>query len=104
MAAACSTTHDLGMGGLYYLNLLHVCNGFDYVMIGVDHMSTRMACFMPCTKEITSKEIANVFQLGVYRSHGNHQIMLSSREFKLVSIFWRTFWRRMHRHQNEYAI
>jgi hypothetical protein len=34
--------------GLYYLTHLHVSNGFDSVLIVVDHL-TRMAHFMPCT-------------------------------------------------------
>jgi hypothetical protein len=33
--------------GLYYLTRLHVSNGFDTVLIVVDHLA-RMAHFLPC--------------------------------------------------------
>jgi hypothetical protein len=46
--------------GLDYLTHLHVSHGFDNVMIAVDHLS-RMAHFLPCTKSVTTKEIANLF-------------------------------------------
>jgi hypothetical protein len=35
--------------GLDYLTHLHVSNGFDIVLIMVDHL-TRMARFLPCTQ------------------------------------------------------
>jgi hypothetical protein len=41
--------------GLDYLIYLHLGNGFDNVMIVVDHL-TRMAHFLPCTESVTLVE------------------------------------------------
>jgi hypothetical protein len=48
--------------GLEYLTQLHVSNGFDNVLIMVDHL-TLMTHFLPCTKSVTSKETANYFYM-----------------------------------------
>jgi hypothetical protein len=46
--------------GLDYLTHLHVSNGFDIVLIVVDHPA-RMAHFLPCTESIIVDEIVNLF-------------------------------------------
>jgi hypothetical protein len=46
--------------GLDYLTHLPMNNGFDNVLIAIDH-PTRMAHFLPCTESVTTKEIANLF-------------------------------------------
>jgi hypothetical protein len=50
--------------GLDFLTHLHVSNGFDSVLIVVDHL-TRMTHFLPCTKSVTPKETPNLFSQGV---------------------------------------
>jgi hypothetical protein len=49
--------------GLDYLTHLLVSNGFDSVLIVVDHL-TRMAHFRPCTTSVTSEETANLLLQG----------------------------------------
>jgi hypothetical protein len=48
--------------GLDYLTHLHVSNGFDNVLIVVDHLN-RMAHFVPCTYSVTAEEIATLFYM-----------------------------------------
>jgi hypothetical protein len=74
--------------GRDYLTHLLESNGFNNVLIVVDHL-TRMAHFLPCTKTITAEESATLFLHGVYRLHG------LPRDPKFVSAFWQTLWRRL---------
>jgi hypothetical protein len=46
--------------GLDYLTHLPESNGFNSVLIVVDHL-TRMAHFLPCTESITAEETATLF-------------------------------------------
>jgi hypothetical protein len=46
--------------GLDYFTHLHESNGFNNVLIVVDHL-TRMAHFLPCTKIVRAEEIAVLF-------------------------------------------
>jgi hypothetical protein len=46
--------------GLDYFTPLHVSNGFDNVLIVVDHL-TRMAHFLPFTTRVTTEKTANLF-------------------------------------------
>jgi hypothetical protein len=46
--------------GLDYLTHLLVSNGFDCVLIVVDHLA-RMAHFLPCIESVTAEEHANCF-------------------------------------------
>jgi hypothetical protein len=69
MAAALYPLHvpaprPLHIVGHDYMTHLPMSNGFDIVLIVVDHM-TRMAHFMPCTKNV-----AILFLRGGYRLHG----------------------------------
>jgi transposase InsO family protein len=80
--------------GLDYPTHLHESNGFNSVLIVVDHL-TRMAHFLPCTESITAEETATFFLQGVYRSHGLPRVLISDRDPKFVSAFWQTLWRRL---------
>jgi transposase InsO family protein len=71
-----------------------VSNGFDSVLIVVDHL-TRMAHFMPCTESVTAEETATLFLKGVYRLHGLPRVLVSDRDPKFVNGFWQTLWRRL---------
>jgi hypothetical protein len=51
--------------GLEYLTHLPRSNGFDSVLIVVDHM-TRMAHFRPCIESVTTEKTATLLLLGVY--------------------------------------
>jgi hypothetical protein len=54
--------------GLDYLTHLPLSNGFDSVLIVVDHL-TRMAHLLPCTESVTIEETASLFRHGVYTLH-----------------------------------
>jgi hypothetical protein len=72
--------------GLDYLTHLHESNGFNNVMIVIDHL-TRMVHVLPCTKTLTAEENATLILQGVYRLHGLPRVMVSDRDPKFVSGF-----------------
>jgi transposase InsO family protein len=80
--------------GLDYLAHLFESNGFNSVLIVVDHL-TRMAHFLPCTEIVTAEETAALFLYGVYRLHGLPRVHVSDRDPKFISGFWQTLWRRL---------
>jgi hypothetical protein len=87
-----SKWHTVGL--VYLTHLLRVSNGFDRVLIIVDHLP-RMARFLPCKESVTTEEAANLFLQGNYRLQGLHQVRASNRDPKFVSGFRRTLWRRL---------
>jgi hypothetical protein len=80
--------------GLDYLTHLHESNGFNNVLLVIDHV-TRMAHFLPCIETITAEETATLFVQGVYRLHGLLRVLTSDCDPKLASGFWQTLWRRL---------
>jgi hypothetical protein len=80
--------------GLNYLTHLPESNGFNIVLIVVDHMS-RLAHFMSCTETVTAEETSTLFIHGVYRLHGLPRVMINDRDPKFVSGFWQSLWRRL---------
>jgi hypothetical protein len=80
--------------GLDYLTHLPESNGFNRVLIVVDHL-TRMAHFLPCTETVTVEETATLFLLGVFRLHGLPRVLACDRDPKFVSALQQTLWRRL---------
>jgi hypothetical protein len=80
--------------GLDYLTHLPKSNGFNSVLIVVDH-PPRMAHFLPCTETVTAEETATLFLQGVYRFNGLPRVLISDRDPKIVNAFWQTLWRRL---------
>jgi hypothetical protein len=76
--------------GLDYLTHLHESNGFNNVLIVVDHLA-RMAHFLPCTLTVTAEETATLFLQGVYRLHGLPRVMVSDRTRNSSVAFGRHF-------------
>jgi hypothetical protein len=73
--------------GLDYLAYLPEGNGFNNVLIEVDHL-IRMAHFLPCTESITAEETAILFLHGVYYLHVLPRVLIRDRDPKFVSTFW----------------
>jgi hypothetical protein len=80
--------------GLDYLTNLHGSNGFNSVLIVVDHL-TRMAHFLPCTETVTAEETTAWFLHGVCRLHGLPRVLVGDRDPKFVIGFWQTLSRRL---------
>ena len=62
--------------------------GFNAILTVVDRY-TKMAHFVPCTKEITSEETAGIVMREVFRHHGLPDSIISDRGPQFVSKFWK---------------
>jgi hypothetical protein len=72
--------------GLDYLTHLLESNGFNSVLIVVDHL-TRMANFLPCIETITAEETTALLLQEVYRLHGLPRVLVSDRDPKFANGF-----------------
>ena len=67
---------------------LPVSKGFDAILIVVDRY-TKMAHFLPCTKEISSEETAESVMREVCRHHGLPDSIINDRGPQFISKFWK---------------
>ena len=79
--------------GVDFVTSLPKCgkNGHNSIMIVCCHL-TKMAHFIPCTDKITAEESADLFLHHVFRLHGCPRVLVSDRDPRFVSEFWRSLW------------
>jgi len=64
-------------------------NGHDAIVVFLDKLS-RMAHFVPTRTDATAKETARLFFDNVFRLHGLPKKIISDRDPKFTSVFWRS--------------
>jgi hypothetical protein len=66
-------------------------NKYDAVMVVVDKL-TKMVHFIPCTSNINTQQVARLFFNHVVRYHGIPSTIISDRDSKFASAFWKELW------------
>jgi len=69
-------------------------NNFDAIVVFVDRL-TKKAIFCAANTSISAPEVAKIFFNNVFRYHGLPKVIISDRDAKFTSRFWRTLFEQL---------
>ena len=62
--------------------------GYDYLLVVINHFMSQVH-LIPTTTRITAKEVVWLFFIEIVRLHGVPESIVSDRDTKFTSIFWK---------------
>lgn len=65
-------------------------DGYDCILVVVDRL-TKMALFIPTSRDLTAESLASLYLEHVFSKHGIPQSVISDRGSEFTSRFWRSF-------------
>jgi hypothetical protein len=83
----------------FITSLPKTAKGYDAVAVFVDRLSKRVHV-APCTTTITAPEFAELFADVVFKHHGVPDVLVSDRDPKFVSDFWKSLFSLLGTHLN----